>query len=962
MSTRCPFLAQMEQQARLTEANYADGIAAPVTGADPDAVAATVFDQDGDMPNSAGLSTMWTTWGQFLDHDLVLTPENEDLPLVIDGHDTGTHRSEAFDGTGIDSQKEVGNAVTWQIDGSQVYGSSARRIDELRAYEGGKLKMSDDPTSTHGLLPETDDDDIMAGETGGDDAVYMAGDVRANENPNLLSLHTMFAREHNAWAERIAEEHPDWSDEQIFDAARAIVEYELQKITYQEWLPHLLGADALPDEIAYDPDADGQMSVEFSTAAFRFGHTAVSSSLNRVNEDGTESDGGHLGLMDVFFDPEAVKTEGIDTLVRGQTSQFAQEVDAKVIDDLNGALTAPDGTGAFSLPSLNISRGADHGLPSYVDAREAILGDIVAADLDPTDFSIITSDPATQAELAAVYPTVHDVDMWVGGLAEDKLPDTQSGPLFNAIIVDQFNRTAAADETFQALPAELGDTLLAEIEATSTFSDVILRTTHIDTIQDDPFLMTARALSIVDLDDGTGADDDMDLAAISFEGDLRTFSGTDAITLTGGTDIDGRLKMGWHEDSLRMSSGEVDGIHMGRGAFADLTDLSGTARVEGNVNLYGGDDVVRMEDMALVDGAVRAGAGDDLVALSGKAEVTGVIDLDAGNDTVSLGSQTQVGMVAMGAGDDVALIEIGADVGAITGGLGFDTIEITAGRFAIQFDETDPEGGSGQIVFLDGAGLPNGKSIAFEGIEQITDTTEDEHILGDAYRNFLAGLEGDDSLEGGADDDFLTGDAGDDLLDGGHHQDTIYGGDGEDTLIGGDGHDLLRGNKNDDSIEGGRGDDTIFGGRGSDTIDGGRGGDLIDGGNWHDDIRGGRGDDTLIGGRGNDTLDGGAMDDDLRGGEGRDILDGGAGDDTLAGGAGNDVFTFDVNDVGDNRITDFEDGDTVQISGLSEGEIVSLLSGEGDGNDVRLVSNMRDDWSVQIDDGDEDFDEDDLET
>ncbi|WP_044043618.1 hypothetical protein [Octadecabacter antarcticus] len=33
---------------------------------------------DDDAPNSAGLSTLFTTFGQFLDHDMVLTPEDHD--------------------------------------------------------------------------------------------------------------------------------------------------------------------------------------------------------------------------------------------------------------------------------------------------------------------------------------------------------------------------------------------------------------------------------------------------------------------------------------------------------------------------------------------------------------------------------------------------------------------------------------------------------------------------------------------------------------------------------------------------------------------------------------------------------------------------------------------------------------------------------------------------------------------
>ena len=59
-----------------------------------------------------------------------------------------------MDGTGEDGPREFGNAITWAIDGSQIYGSNAAREEDVRSFEGGKLKMTDDPTSTKGLLPE----------------------------------------------------------------------------------------------------------------------------------------------------------------------------------------------------------------------------------------------------------------------------------------------------------------------------------------------------------------------------------------------------------------------------------------------------------------------------------------------------------------------------------------------------------------------------------------------------------------------------------------------------------------------------------------------------------------------------------------------------------------------------------------------------------------------------------------
>lgn len=399
MANSCPFLANIDAQERLVEARYADGVSEIyANGADPVSVYMLVFDQDGDKRNDAGLSTLFTTFGQFRDHDMVLSPEDHDagvLNLIGMPHDIA--RSQVADELEDGAPIAPTNVVTWQIDGSQVYGSTDARAADLRSFEGGKLRMQDDTTSASEMLPDADADSFMARDIEGDDPVYLAGDVRANENPNLLSMHTMFVREHNYWADKLAQDHPDWSDDQLYEAARSIVEFELQSITYNEWLPHLIG-DAADQPVA--SDAVGEVSVEFSTAAFRFGHTLVSSNIDLLDESG--ADDGSMGLMDAFFNHSPVEESGIEATIRGQLHATAQELDTQIVDDLNFFLETPDGVSGFSLAALNLARGLDHGLESYINTRAALIGDIDPAAVDPQDFSIITSDVDVQARLAVL--------------------------------------------------------------------------------------------------------------------------------------------------------------------------------------------------------------------------------------------------------------------------------------------------------------------------------------------------------------------------------------------------------------------------------------------------------------------------------------------------------------------------------------------------------------------------------
>ncbi len=687
-----PFTHDPKPQIRLTEANYADGVGEVVGGTDPVAISANLFDQDGDTPNAAGLSNMFVAWGQFLDHDITLSLESHAEVLTAEGLVAPLARS-VYE-IGEDGARVPTNAISWQIDGSQIYGSTEERTADLRSFEGGKLRMSDDPASDDGLMPLADPDSFMAGDIHSDDPVFLSGDIRANENPALASMHTVMAREHNYWAERLAEEHPDWTDDQLFDAARQIVTYELQSITYEQWLPHLIG-EAAGDYDGHDPDAVGEISVEFSTAAFRFGHTMVSSTLPRINADGTDTEDGDLAIMDAFFNADPLKDGDLDAILRGQLTSNAQEFDTKVVDDLNFFLSSPDGLSGFSLVALNLLRGQDHGLQSYVDTRAALLGDIDPDTLDPYDFSIITSDPDQQAALAEVYDTVHDVDLWVGGLAEDSIGDTQLGPTFTFIVADQFSRIRDADPEFGQLDPAIGEDIIAEVQQ-SGLNDILMRTTGVDAVQDDPFLAAPMDLVDTAAPDTTWFDDDFDLVSQRIDDTVQGGAGDDEITVRGGTIVDGNVQHGSGNDTFTQTSGTITG-DVRTGSGDDVLYVGGDGEVLGDVSGGSGNDDITLDDFADV-ARIRAGAGDD---------------------TVSLGENTSAPEVFLGSGSDTITVEAGADVDKISGGSGDDTLTIKGSRFRVDYQNDDPNAVNGTVVYLDPDGSETGDSIAFQNIETV---------------------------------------------------------------------------------------------------------------------------------------------------------------------------------------------------------------------------------------------------
>ncbi|MCG8651108.1 MAG: peroxidase, partial [Pirellulales bacterium] len=264
--------------------------------------------------------------------------------------------------------------------------------------------------------------------------------------------------------------------------ARRIVGAQMQVITYNEFLPALLGPDALSRYRDYDRREDASIINMFSTAAYRFGHSALSPTLLRLDSSGSTISEGNLELRDAFFNPGVITDEGgIEPILRGLAAQPHQRIDNMIVDDVRNFLFGPPGSGGFDLASLNIQRGRDHGLPSYNDVREG-LGLSRAQ-----DFSDVSSDAEVVARLSSVYESVDDIDLWIGGLSEDPLPGGHLGELFTEIIVIQFEALRDGDRYWYS--NDLSRDEKREVERTK-LSDIIKRNTDIgDEIQDDVFFV-----------------------------------------------------------------------------------------------------------------------------------------------------------------------------------------------------------------------------------------------------------------------------------------------------------------------------------------------------------------------------------------------------------------------------------------------------------------------------------------
>lgn len=485
---------------RIAPANYTDGISSmagsPLKSAREISNLLVSQAEGESIPNPFGTSDYLWQWGQFIDHDIGLTDGStpEQAFITVPTGDvffdpTGTGEAvipfnraiyDPDSGTSTDNVREQENEISSWIDGSMIYGSDIERNNALRVGPNSPMLA----TSANNLLPFNEFG--MANANGfvrEPNRLFLAGDVRVNEQAGLTAMHTVWVREHNRLAAILQESKPEASVEEIYQQARRLVVAQIQIITYNEYLPALLGENTMPTYRGYQRDINPTIYNEFSAAAYRLGHSEVSDNVLRLDAQGNEVAEGHLSLRNAFFAGMDLFREenDIDSILRGMAKQAHQAIDTQVVNGLRNFLFGNPGSGGFDLISLNIQRGRDHGLSDYNTTRESM--GLPAAQ----SFADITSNTSLQTKLFTAYSSVDDIDLWIGGLAEDPLIDqgSQLGELFTAMNVRQFDELRAGDRFWYS--RYLSDDEFDMVKDT-TLSRVIRRNTNIgNELQDSIF-------------------------------------------------------------------------------------------------------------------------------------------------------------------------------------------------------------------------------------------------------------------------------------------------------------------------------------------------------------------------------------------------------------------------------------------------------------------------------------------
>ena len=733
---------------------------------------------------------------------------------------------------------------------------------------------------------------------------YIAGDGRANENFGLTALHHVFHENHNVQLvnlENMILTSPDvaarngyqlavsdghggffhdqagnytltdqstvavasidtvsWDPDKMFETVKLINEMEYQHVAIDQYA-RLVTPD-LPEFVTYDSDINADISLEYSQAAFRFGHSQLRETIDAIDPSGMVT---KFALEGAFLNPEQFAAVGASNILRGMSQQVSNEVDEFVTPAMQQTLLGQ----ALDLGAINIARGRDVGMPTLNEVRKQLHDALVAER---------AADPTTPHHTNLIVDALNPYTSWAEYGSQMQHPES----LVNFIAAYAFDSDLTKAQ--ELIDLETGVIVSGSGAHGYTIDDAI------------GFLNNSYIGLNAELATGEGAFNNIDFW-IGGLAELHVFTGQLGTTFNAiFEDQMERLMDGDRfyyiyrlQDSLNIDTDLGHAIVTEQ--FKDIIErTTGVMHLNGDVMGYS-DSTLELARKVMPGTALTAVRGQDILDINGSHVVANQGDLqyDASHNLI-----TQDYKTAHAYGDILAANDANGIHTGIYSGVGGGT----AGNGTILHKSNTDLGFTNQAYIAD-----------FR--PDMGENPDGTPASGYNSHETLAGTDYNDWIDAGNGDDTVYGDKGDDVLDGKAGADHLYGGDGQDVLYGGDIEDFLDGGEGDDIVYagtsagaldvviGGGGNDKLYGEAGIDEIYGGAGDDYIDAGGDTDLAFGDGGNDIMFGGDGPDELRGGLGDDMLSGGSGADVLKGEGGDDLLFGGIGQNAQNGDSDEL-----------------------------------------------------------------
>lgn len=620
------------------------------------------------------------------------------------------------------------------------------------------------------------------------DRHFITGDGRGNENIGLTAVHHVFHSEHNRLAEHTKDvtiatgdlafinewldtaidqaaldvinaiadpvakdaaiDALDWNGERLFQAARFGTEMQYQHLVFEEFARKV---NPMVDLFVFNPTMDINPAIvaEFAHTVYRFGHSMLNETVDRLGADGQTSD--DIGLIEAFLNPVEFDKDGAISadvaageIVRGMTRQVGNEIDEFVVEALrNNLLGLP-----LDLATINIARGRETGIPTLQEARAQFYEEARSEWLKPytswTDFAQHLKNPASVVNFVAAYGTHGDLlAPEIDTLVEKRAVATAIVLGISVTYVDEDGNTQTA------VPP--GDRL-AFLNATGVYAT-------------DPSL---GGLNNVDLWIGGLAE-----AILPFGGMLGpTFTFV----------FEKQMENLQNGDRFYYLS-RTQGLHflteLENNAFSKIimknTDLGADGATHLPGEIFSTPQAILEINQAVQNQPDLVHDDETLQALEPKVARDLHLTVDGNTYDHSLKFTGGEHVVLGGTNDDDVLI----------GDLGDDTIW-----------------GDGGNDYIEGG----------HGINRLHGGEGDDIIYGGGDPEFLHGDEGNDAINGGNGlGDLIFGGTGHDFVIAGIDGKEVFAAEGNDFVLGTPDVDFLLGGEGDDWIEGGEGFDTIAG-------------------------------------------------------------------------------------------------------------------------------------------------------
>ena len=415
-------------------------------------VAAKLLERDSFKSAFPQFNVIAAAWIQAMTHDWMgHFDSDEEITL-----DQGTHacpmKKFSFHATKRRPDGYFDNFRTHWWDASFVYGQDEAAVKKARTGEKGKMKVS----SKVGILPK-------------EDGVSVVGDQK-NGWLGVSLLQELFLREHNAVCDAVAEVHPEFTDDKIFNVARLVIAAIAAKIHTVDWTVELLKTGALDVGMNTNwyglfralgwtkkgpPGAFALVGMdEPADHGVPYCLTEEFVSVYRMHPlipDGLPLPSGFVSMTDMVGAPgdDVLEKEGaenvLDAIIKYPCGALVLNNYPRPLRDL--APTDAQGRQLdkhVDLAALDLYRDRERGVKNYNDFRREL-------HLSPfKSYKDLSDDKDTVAKLTEVYGegNIEHVDLLIGMLAEKKLKGFAISETAFLIFLLMASRRLEADRFF----------------------------------------------------------------------------------------------------------------------------------------------------------------------------------------------------------------------------------------------------------------------------------------------------------------------------------------------------------------------------------------------------------------------------------------------------------------------------------------------------------------------------------